>query len=342
MSLLDSVLDSSVFFAFDRSGFERHAARFRADDLAVNLTGRVALVTGASGGLGRAAATALARLGAEVRLLCRDAERGQAAEQALRQETGNARVRAEILDVSDLAAVRRYAEAAPERVDVLVHNAGVMPEEREETGEGIERTLATNVVGPFLLTRLLRPRFAAPRGARVIWVSSGGMYTVGLDLADVAWEARAFDGVVAYAQTKRMQVVLSEMWAARFAGTRVAVNAMHPGWADTPGVRNSLPRFHRLMQGRLRTPEQGADTIVWLAACARIEGRSGAFWFDREPAATHRLPWTRESAAERRELWELCEQLAAREPLSRAAPGPAGASSAGRRSRARGARAPRR
>jgi dehydrogenase/reductase SDR family member 12 len=338
MSLLDSVLDSSVFFAFDRSGFERHARRFRAEDLTVDLTGRVALVTGASAGLGRATAAALARLGAEVRLLCRDAGRGRTVEQALREETGNPRVHAELLDVADLAAVRRYAEGAPERVDVLVHNAGVMLDERDETREGIERTLATNVVGPFLLTRLLRPRLEASRGARVIWVSSGGMYTVGLSLADPLWRERPFDGVVAYAQTKRIQVVLSEMWASRFAGSRVCVNAMHPGWADTPGVQASLPRFHWLMRARLRTPEQGADTIVWLAACARLEGRSGAFWLDRAPVATHVLPWTRESAAERRELWELCEQLAAREPPGSAAPGPAAASSAGRRSRARVAR----
>jgi dehydrogenase/reductase SDR family member 12 len=341
MSLLDSVLDSSIFFSFDRSGFERHARRFRADDLAVDLTGRVALVTGAGSGLGRATAVALARLGAGVRLLCRDAGRGRSVEQALREETGNPRVHAEVLDVSDLAAVRCYADAAPERVDVLVHNAGVLLEEREETAEGIERTLATNVIGPFLLTRLLRPRLEASRGARVIWVSSGGLYGVGLDFADVAWKERPFDGVLAYAQTKRMQAVLSEMWASRFAGARVSVNAMHPGWADTPGVRASLPRFHRLMQGRLRTPEQGADTIVWLAACARIAGRSGAFWLDREPVATHVVPWTRETAADRRELWELCEQLVAREPLSRAAPGAAGASSAGRRPRS-GARTPRR
>jgi dehydrogenase/reductase SDR family member 12 len=342
MSLLDSLLDASVFFAFDRSGFERHARRFRSEDLEVTLSGRVALVTGAGTGLGRAIAAALARLGAEVRLLCRDAARGRAAQEALRTETGSPQIHLDLLDVSDLAAVGRYAERAPERVDVLVHNAGVLLDEREETADGIERTLATNVVGPFLLTRLLRPRLEASRGARVVFVSSGGMYPVRLDLADPLWRERPFDGVVAYAHTKRMQVVLAEMWAARFAGTRVCVNAMHPGWADTQGVRASLPRFHRLMASRLRTPQEGADTAVWLAACARIEGRSGAFWFDRAAVTTHLLPWTRESAAERRELWELCEQLAARAPVTRAAPARAGASSAGDRSRARAAQTPRR
>jgi NAD(P)-dependent dehydrogenase (short-subunit alcohol dehydrogenase family) len=194
-------------------------------------------------------------------------------------------------------------------VDVLVHNAGVLPDHRVETRDSLELTLATHVVGPFLLTRLLRPRLLESKDGRVIWVSSGGMYTRRLSLEDPNWKQRDYDGVRAYAETKRAQVVLAELWAEDLAGSPVVVNSMHPGWADTPAVQSSLPRFHRLTRNILRTPAEGADTVVWLAASPAEGALSGRFFFDREPRRTHLLPFTRESEADRRALWALCERL---------------------------------
>jgi NAD(P)-dependent dehydrogenase (short-subunit alcohol dehydrogenase family) len=144
----------------------------------------------------------------------------------------------------------------------------------------------------------------------VIFVSSGGMYTRRLDLSDLGWEQRPYDGVLAYAQTKRMQVVLAEQWAQALAGSGVTVHAMHPGWAETAGVRGSLPRFHALTRRVLRTPEQGADTIVWLAV-RRPAPPTGGFWFDRRARSTHYLPWTREAPADRDRLWAMCERATA-------------------------------
>jgi hypothetical protein len=168
-------------------------------------------------------------------------------------------------------------------------------------------------VGPHLLTRLLRPALERAPAARVVWVSSGGMYTRRLRLDDVGWARRSpYDGVAAYAETKRAQVVLAELWAERLRRTNVAVNAMHPGWADTGGVATSLPRFHRLTRPLLRTPAEGADTIVWLAAAERAHDARGRFFFDREPRATHWLPGTRESEADRRALWKRVEADARR------------------------------
>ena len=309
MRLLDAVLDGTIVLSFDRAGYARHARRFQADDLKVDLAGRTALVTGPTSGLGRAAALGLARLGAEVVLLCRDLARGRALQRELRLATGHRRVSVEQVDLADLGSVRAFARrfGAP-RVDVLVHNAGVLPDERVLSPDGLELTWATNVAGPYLLTRLLLPRLKrAPQG-RIVVVSSGGMYAQRLSLDDLDWRQRAFDGVAAYAQSKRAEVVLTELLAERLGRTRVTVNAMHPGWADTPGVRRSLPRFHRLMKARLRTPAQGADTIVWLAACPRLAGESGRFWFDRQAVGTHLVPWTRETPAERRALLELLER----------------------------------
>jgi NAD(P)-dependent dehydrogenase (short-subunit alcohol dehydrogenase family) len=308
---LGRLVDPTVFLSFDRTGFQIHALRFHAGDLDVDLSGRRCLVTGANSGIGFETSLALADLGAEVVLLCRSRARGEQAAERIRAQTGNARVACEALDVSDLASVREVGKQLAARpVDVLVHNAGVLPGARTLTRDGIELVLATHVVGPFLLTQLLRGQLEASSDGRVVWVSSGGMYTRRLSLRDPGWERRPWDGVVAYAETKRAQVVLAELWAERFAGSTVVVNAMHPGWADTPAVASSLPRFHRLTRRILRTPAEGADTVVWLAASPRARDWSGRFFFDREPQRTHWLPFTKESPGDRRALWKLCERLA--------------------------------
>ncbi|MEM7353691.1 MAG: SDR family NAD(P)-dependent oxidoreductase [Acidobacteriota bacterium] len=321
---MNRLADASIFFSFDRSGFRRHQRRFQAADLEVDLAGKRCLVTGANSGLGRAAAQALAFLGAEVWLLCRSEERGRVAERDIRMGTGNDRGRLEIIDLASRASILRFVERLGDRpVDVLINNAGVLPDQRIESEDGMELTWATNVVGPFLLTWKLVPHLQRAAGGRVINVSSGGMYTQQLDLRDVHWLERPFDGVVAYAQSKRAEVILTELWADRLRDRGISVNSMHPGWADTAGVRHSLPRFWRLTQGRLRSPREGADTIVWLAACERIAGETGQFWFDRQAVATHLLR-TRERSGDRQRLWELCRQQAGLSAGSRLSAGSLG------------------
>lgn len=306
---LSFLLDASIYFSFDGSGFRRHQRSFDPSDLEVDLSGRRCLVTGANSGIGYATAAALAERGAEVWLLCRNPERGAAALESLERETGSTRLRLELLDLSDLDAIRAWAEASgPEPIDVLIHNAGLLPHERHLSPGGHELTFATHVLGPFLLTQLLRERLEAAAQARVVWVSSGGMYAKKLSFEDLDWSRRSYDGVAAYAQTKRMQVVLSELFAERW-GDPVRFHAMHPGWVATPGVETSLPKFWAFTKDRLRTPAEGADTVVWLAAAARAAESTGEFWFDREPRSTTLVPGTSASAEERARLWDLCLEL---------------------------------
>jgi dehydrogenase/reductase SDR family member 12 len=310
---VDAALEASVIGGFSRIG---PLVRGRAGNWEEppSLAGRVCLVTGASAGLGLAASTGLARLGASLRLLVRDAGRGEDARCAIVAATGNEDVRCELVDISLRRSVRACAErllAGSEPVHVLVHNAGVLLPERRETAEGLELTFATNVLGPHLLTRLLRERLVASAPARVIFVSSGGMYTSRLDVGDLQSRAGTFDGRVAYSHSKRAEVVLAERWAEELAGTGVVVHAMHPGWADTPGIKSSIPTFRRVMRPLLRTPEQGADTIVWLAAAAEPGEITGRFWCDRHVRATHRLARTRETAEDRERLWSALDALAA-------------------------------
>lgn len=309
MSLFDRALDASVLFSFDRTGFERHARRFVEADLRVSMQGKVVLVTGANSGLGFSTARALAALGATVHLLCRDEARGQAALEKIKAELPSADVHLSRLDVSRLADVRRFIETFRGPVDVLVNNAGVLPDTLTKSDEGHEVTFATNVLGPYALTEGLLPRLLLSKG-RVITVASGGMFTQKLDLAILQGAVKRFDGVVAYAQTKRAEVILSEQWAQKHAD--ITFSTMHPGWADTPAVRSSLPRFYQVTKGILRTPEQGADTIVWLAVAPRLTGKSGLFWFDREPVSPHLFGWTKENEHQREELAKLVEKATTR------------------------------
>jgi dehydrogenase/reductase SDR family member 12 len=311
--LVDATLEASVIGGFSRIGPEVRGRLEHWSD-PPSLEGRTCLVTGASGGLGLAAGIGMARLGASLRLLVRDAGRGEDASRRIAALTGNEDVRCELVDISLRRSVRACAErllSSGEPVHVLVHNAGVLPAERRETAEGLELTFATNVLGPHLLTRLLRERLVASAPARVVFVSSGGMYTRRLDVDDLQSRAGSFDGRIAYARSKRAEVVLAERWAEDLAGTGVVVHAMHPGWADTPGIKSSIPAFRRIMRPLLRTPAQGADTIVWLAAADEPARVTGRFWCDRHVRATHRLARTRETATDRERLWHALDALAA-------------------------------
>lgn len=310
-SLLDSVLDRSVIGGYTNVGYRIRNRGWSASDLGL-LGGRVVMVTGATSGLGLAAAEGYARLGATVWLVVRSEARGERARAAIAERSGNNDVHVGLCDLSDLDSVRQFVErftAQAERLDVLVNNAGVLTAERGVSTDGIEMTLATNVLGPFLLTNLLLPLLERRAPARIVNVSSGGMYTQRIRVDDLQSERGSFDGATAYARAKRAQVILTEIWAKRLVGGGVVVHAMHPGWADTPGVVTSLPRFYRLTRPLLRTPEQGADTIVWLGAADEPGRSSGLFWHDRRPRPTHVLPWTKETGQERERLWAQCVQL---------------------------------
>ncbi len=297
--------------SFDQPGFLAHQARFKPDDLDVDMSGKVCLVTGATSGLGLATCRALSALGAQVWMLCRDSERGARLRDQLRQDTGNSDIHIAIVDLASQRSVIELADQIPSpHIDVLVNNAGVLPDERAITEDDLELTLATNLVSPFLLAHRLLPRLRAAQTPRVISVSSGGMYTKRLDLRRLEGKRGRFSGLEAYAQTKRAQVVLNELWAEKSPDGRVEFHAMHPGWADTRGVKSSIPRFWRVMRRRLRTAEQGADTIVWLSAVRRVPGKSGSFWFDRQIAKTYLLPFTRETREAREQLWQQCCQWA--------------------------------
>jgi dehydrogenase/reductase SDR family protein 12 len=317
--VVDTVLDRSVVLGYGSTGFEvrRRLPGWPADP--PRMDGKVVLVTGAASGIGLAAAAGFARLGASVRALARNDERAGQAVRLIRDRAGSVRtvdVRPVACDVSSLAALQAFAGwfgQHEERLDVLVNNAGVMPGERTRTVDGVELTFATHVLAPWILIEELTPllRNAAP--SRVINVTSGGQYDQKIPGGDIESDRAKYGPKRIYARTKREELVLTEQFAQRLAGTGVHVHAMHPGWADTAGVRNWMPLFRALTRSIIRTAEQGADTIVWLGGAPEAVETTGLFWHDRRPRpVTYLIGAGADDDATRRELWDHVAALARR------------------------------
>lgn len=321
--IVDAVVEAPVVPSFTRLGFDLRSRfeHWRAlDDY--DLSGRTVLLTGATSGLGLAAAEQLARSGAEVILLGRDQAKTARVRDELASRTGNETLRTAIADMGDLDAIRRAARtvlADGRPLHALLHNAGTLSAERATSAQGTEATVASQVVGPFLLTSLLLPLLRATGPSRVLTMASGGMYAAALTVDRLEMSGATYRGSEQYARAKRAQVTLNEMWAQRVPKSDVVFHALHPGWADTPGVEASLPTFRRLLGPALRTPAQGADTLVWLTADdAAPLASTGGFWLDRRRRPIHRLPTTRRSdTPERREeLWRWCCEKAGIDPFA--------------------------
>lgn len=308
--IVDRVLEIPIAPSFTKVGY---AVRSRLDDWtdldSYDVTGRTYVVTGATSGLGRATADRLARLGAHVVITGRDVDRTSRVRDEVAAATGSDEVSCVTADMGVLNDVRRLSDELIDRfdcIDGLLHNAGALSNERGETADGLEQTVASQVVGPFLLTSLLLDTLAAGGPGRVITMSSGGMYAAGLTVDQLQMRPDGYNGTEQYARAKRAQVTLNEMWAERVGATDTVFHAMHPGWADTPGVEASLPTFRKIVGPLLRSSEQGADTLVWLAADDGEPTRSsGDFWLDRRRRPIHKLPTTRSSdtPGRRARLW---------------------------------------
>lgn len=290
--IVDGLLEATVVPGFSKIGPAVRRRLFHWEDPAADLAGRVAVVTGSSSGIGRAIATDLARMGATVWVTSRSQERADRAAAEIADTAGAGATVGHGVDMGELDEVRAFAarlRAETPAIDILLHNAGALTEERLTTSAGIEATLATHLVGPYLLTRELVDHLAP--GARILFMSSGGMYTQGLTLHGLEMSESSYGGATAYARAKRAQVVLAGLLGEELAG-RAVVHAMHPGWAATPGVTAGIPVFDTVMGPLLRSPEEAADTAVWLATADEPARTTGDFWHDRRRRRTTYLPGT--------------------------------------------------
>lgn len=287
-------LGSLMFYArflrsFSALGYQRRSAHWPPIEL--DFSGQTWLVTGATGGIGRAIALTANAAGATVLAAARDPSKLKALQQSA---AVSSRLVPTQVDLSSLAALRELADGISQPVDVLVNNVGVLLNHFSLTDEGIERSFATNLLGHYVLTEALHARGGLATHGAVINMSSGGMYGTALKLAEMApTTAQGYDGMAAYAMHKRAQVELTRAWNAAWKGKQRAY-VMHPGWADTDGVRSSLPWFRAVLQKLLRDADQAADTALWLAH-ARPEVGDGGIWLDRAVQPEHEFSFTARS-----------------------------------------------
>ncbi|QIX26666.1 SDR family NAD(P)-dependent oxidoreductase [Nocardioides sp. JQ2195] len=299
---LDTVMDRTLVPGYSRIGIavRRRLPGWPADPEPGCLAGKHVLVTGASSGLGIGCVQSLARLGASVHMIVRDEVKGAAVRERVVAEVPGADLRLARCDLADLDDVRRFAaQVEVSRIHAVIHNAGVMPPERTESPQGHELSMAVHVVAPVLMTELLRDRLSS---GRVVMVSSGGMYAQRIPSDDPEFRRGDYSPAASYARSKRMQVELAPLLADRWSLDAITLGVMHPGWADTPGVRSSLPNFRTLTRSILRDDAEGADTSAWLAA-AEPTPPTGRFWHDRRVRPTHLSPTTRSRADEVARAW---------------------------------------
>jgi retinol dehydrogenase-14 len=279
------------------------------------MRGRVCLITGATSGIGKATAHALAALGASVVLIGRDPQKGEATVQRIREDTGNEEVELLSADLTSQTSIRELADqvlAEHDRLHVLVNCAGAFFRDRRVTIDGLEMTFALNHLAYFLLTTLLLDLLQESAPARVVNVTSGAHSTGRIDFEDLQSERR-YRGQAAYSQSKLANVLFTYELARRLRGTGVTVNCVHPGVVRTNFGRQNQPLAWRLMISIvapfMRSLEKGAETVVYLASDPQVEPVTGKYFYDLKPKRSSKLSYDEAVAAR---LWKVSEELTTR------------------------------
>lgn len=299
MAFIDKLLDSTVYLSFDQSGYHRHEKSMKDDlnkNIGQDLSSKHALITGGTMGIGNACADYLTSL----QIPC--TVTGRTPEKYIDKGTDSLS-RFVQLDLSDWDAIKKFVDTS-KSFHYLVLNAGGMPDSFALNKYGIEYQMASQLFGHYFLMRYMIEQGKLAIGGRIVWVSSGGMYLAKLHLRDLFSSAKPYDKVATYANVKRAQVVLCQELAKDKKYSQFAINAMHPGWVDTAGVKNAIPGFWKFTKNRLRTPAQGAATIIWLLLSHEVS-TSGEFYFDWKKRATYPFFWTKENNLIRDEFISL-------------------------------------
>jgi retinol dehydrogenase 14 len=274
--------------------------------------GKTVLITGGTGGIGRAAAISLASMGASVGVTGRDRARAERAAAEITRESGNPAVDVFVADMSSQTEVWRLAGevlSAYPRLDVLLNNVGGFWAHRHATADGLEHTFALNHLAPFLLTNLLLERLVASAPARVVTVSSGAQAQGKIDFDDMMGE-RKYSGQRAYSQSKLANVMFTYELAKRWEGTGVTATALHPGVTRTAfGAEDSahtMAPIIAVLRPFMRSPERGADTAVYLASSPEVEGVTGRYFANRKAKNSHESSYDTATTAR---LWRVSADL---------------------------------
>lgn len=271
------------------------------------MKGKHVVITGPTSGIGKEIAFGLGALGASLVLACRNVELGEKVAEEISQRQGSGSVAVMLIDTSSRESIQKFAQeikAKHSRLDVLINNAALNRAQRHINADGVELTFATNVLGYFSLTLQLLPILRTAPAARIINVASA--FAGDLDLDDIQFERRTYEGPKAYAQSKACDRMLTWALARRLKDTNVTANAMTPGLvAETGLYRDTPPEIvNRLRSISQRSSKAGADTAVWLASSSEVEGISGKFFEERQVV---KCEFRNKKNEEK--LWSICESL---------------------------------
>ncbi|HEY0026156.1 MAG TPA: SDR family oxidoreductase [Longimicrobium sp.] len=273
--------------------------------MAGQMEGRVCVVTGATAGIGQATAAALAKMGATVVLVARNADKAGATREEIVRSAGHARVETVIADLaiqSEVHAAAAEIRARNPAIHVLVNNAAIYTKTRQETADGMEMQLAVNHLAPFLLTHLLMDALRAGAPARVVTVSSEAHHRASFSWDDIQMR-RKYGALRAYCNAKLFNILFTRELARRAA--EVTANAMHPGVVGTALLFGGWAPL-RLLKPFIRTAEEGARTAIYLASSPDVAGITGAYFKDEKPRYPSRAAQDDESA---RRLWQISAEL---------------------------------
>ena len=313
------------FYSRFTGSFTQVGYRWRSlswDKFTPDYRGQHWLVTGGSGGIGRHIVLEAARAGATVTAVARSEPKLAVLREDARQ-AGIQGVATECCDFtlqSDTARLLRRLEGAGRKFDVLVNNVGVLLDDLSVTAEGRESSFVSNLLSHYQLTEgLIRAGLLACPKATVINMTSGGGYNMPLMVAMLnVTDPAKYNGVFAYGFHKRAQIVLNQYWRDTYGSRGIAFYVMHPGWADTDGVKRSLPRFRKILRPILRDAAAGADTALWLAGTRPTQPEHELVWFDRAIRPAHVYDRTRTTQDTPRSLVAYLESELARQPTARA------------------------
>lgn len=290
----NKILDATIYFSFDKSGYLRHAKKFNSK--LIFKQNAHALITGGTSGIGKTVAQELAKQKVNVITTGRNKENGESSCK------GHEFIRFIKWDMANWQEIDRIVNSI-EPLEYIVLNAGGMPPRYQQNEQGVELQFASQLFGHYYLIKKLKEKDKLIKNAKIVWVTSGGMYLSKLKLETILKNEK-YDKVATYANVKRAQVTLLPFLKEEFPNQ--IVSSMHPGWVETPGVRSAIPEFEKKMKGRLRTPLQGADTILWLLSHDHNENKSGELYFDRVRVKRHLFWFTKKSD---NELQALIQQL---------------------------------
>ncbi len=272
---------------------------------------KVVVITGATSGIGELAADRLAQKGARIVFVARDHARGEQTRRHLQAVAAHADHTVHYADLSRLSEMKRVAQEIADtelHIDVLINNAGAMFTRREVTEDGLERTFALNHMSYFIITNLLLDRLRATAGARIVSTASDAHSGARLNFDDLQ-SARGYSGFAVYGRTKLMNILFTRELARRLAGTGVTANCLHPGFVATRFGDQSggfMSLGIRVAKNFGLTPEQGAETIIWLASSPEVDGKSGGYYYKCKPAPPSRAA---QNDADARRLWDASAKI---------------------------------